>query len=251
MGIGLESTLANFTEGGTGYITVHFKRLFVPPSAPYKDNQEWHGFETNETTKVYCYYHTAKNYGSEFLDTPKTIGIVVYCPITMDAEIGEYAFRNTLPPGYFCRSISEHASEVEIVLRSSIFRVPSDGIITHDLDGNFERVEEVKSTFTTAAAAARSLYIKELHAQHELPRMHGICTVQTFRNSQTGPMLYLFASYHLQLGFRVIIYDRSVYTKCFSWAFMGMKTEQHFYFQKYNCSLILRYCAGLVFIENS
>ena len=39
-------------------------------------------------------------------------------------------------------------------------------------------------------------------------RPHAVCTVQTFRNAQTGPMLYLFVSYYHRLGWRVIVYDR-------------------------------------------
>jgi hypothetical protein len=31
---------------------------------------------------------TNKDYGSEFLTTPKTLGIVVYCPVPLDIEIG-------------------------------------------------------------------------------------------------------------------------------------------------------------------
>jgi hypothetical protein len=73
-GIGLESTTVNFTAGGTGYLTVKYARRKDQPLSPYNNPAEAHGFEFNETVKVYCYYHTAKSYGSEFLDTPKTLG---------------------------------------------------------------------------------------------------------------------------------------------------------------------------------
>jgi hypothetical protein len=35
-----------------------------------------------------------------------------------------------------------------------------------------------------------------------------VCTIQTFKNSLSGPMLLLFASYYLHLGWIVIIFDR-------------------------------------------
>lgn len=38
--------------------------------------------------------------------------------------------------------------------------------------------------------------------------MDGVCAVQTFKNSYSGYMLYLFAKYYLSLNFTVIIYDR-------------------------------------------
>jgi hypothetical protein len=152
------------------------------------------------------------------------IGIVVYCPITMDNEVGEYSFRSTLPPGYFCRTIAEHPTEIEITLRSSVFTPPRDGMIVRNLDGNGVEVEEVRSKIITTPSAARSQFIKELQtvvgqaragrdatsppATSIATRTHAVCTVQTFRNSQTGPMLYLFAAYHLLMGWSVIIYDR-------------------------------------------
>lgn len=35
-----------------------------------------------------------------------------------------------------------------------------------------------------------------------------VCTVQTFQNEMTGPMLYLFALHYCNLGFQVVVYDR-------------------------------------------
>ena len=39
-------------------------------------------------------------------------------------------------------------------------------------------------------------------------RPHAVCTVQTFRNIQSGPMLYLFVAYYQRMGWSVIVYDR-------------------------------------------
>jgi hypothetical protein len=58
-GIGLETELANFVWGGSGYIALQFTN---------EDHRTfWHGFNSNETWKTYCYYTTTKNYGSEFM----------------------------------------------------------------------------------------------------------------------------------------------------------------------------------------
>ena len=35
-----------------------------------------------------------------------------------------------------------------------------------------------------------------------------VCTVQTFENEMSGPMLYMFALHYSKLGFQVVIYDR-------------------------------------------
>jgi len=39
-------------------------------------------------------------------------------------------------------------------------------------------------------------------------RYHAVCVVQTFRNPQSGPMLFLFVQHWYRLGWKVIVYDR-------------------------------------------
>lgn len=55
-GLGLESTLKDFVDGGTGYLVIH----------KADDAVIWHGEELNETQKIHCYYYTNKGYGSNF-----------------------------------------------------------------------------------------------------------------------------------------------------------------------------------------
>jgi hypothetical protein len=58
-GMALETVLEGYQEGGSGYLTVG-----------YTDSQKrdyWYGFEKNETQKIYCYYMTNKDTGSEFI----------------------------------------------------------------------------------------------------------------------------------------------------------------------------------------
>ncbi len=72
LGVGFEqSTLNGFTDGGGGYITIEYKE---------GKKAYYHGFHKNETFKVYCYYMSGKNYGSEFLvmSSSKFINFI-YC----------------------------------------------------------------------------------------------------------------------------------------------------------------------------
>jgi hypothetical protein len=58
-GVALEKTLEGFQTGGTGYLTLGFENNLK--------KKYWHGFDKNETNKIYCYYITNKDTGSEFL----------------------------------------------------------------------------------------------------------------------------------------------------------------------------------------
>lgn len=117
---GLESTLQKYINGGTGYLTLEFKKY---------DNDKkdtYHGFSKNESDKLHCYYMTNKNYGSEFIDNPKTLSIAITCPLTIDNEIGLYSYSSRMTDGYYCRVLSEKETKISIHLRQSLFRVPLD-----------------------------------------------------------------------------------------------------------------------------
>lgn len=169
-GMGLEKTLQGFTKGGTGYINLKYK----------SENGKYFGFEkeTNETKKLHCYYMTNKHYGSEFIDTPKTLAIVVSCPVTIDSEIGEFAFRKQMVPGHYCRVLAEHKTRVEVHFRPSNFEPPNN-LSTIVPDHN-----EITSSILTNPTAARLQLIRDQY--EEDPRAHSVCTVQTFRNPQSG-----------------------------------------------------------------
>ena len=113
----LEKTLENHIEGGTGYLTINFMN---------NKKMQYHGHSTNESEKLHCYYMTNKGFGAEFLDTPKTLSIVVSCPVILDDEIGPYNFRNTMRDGYYCRVLSDIETQVSLHLRPSSFEVPLD-----------------------------------------------------------------------------------------------------------------------------
>jgi hypothetical protein len=66
LGVALESTLAastggggGFVGGGSGYLTADFSNS--------KGKKFYHGFDKNESNKLYCYYSTNKDTGSHFL----------------------------------------------------------------------------------------------------------------------------------------------------------------------------------------
>lgn len=172
-GLGLESTFKGYTSGGTGYITIHFKNE--------KTKYFWYGFDKNETNKLHCYYLTSKGYASEFFDTPKTLGVAVYCPVSLDAEVGEYGPKKVMMQGYYCRVLSEYVASVQINLRPSDFISPlnSSEVVSESI--------EISSKFVTVPSAARAQVIKE---QEEVdPRPHAVCTVQTFCNMQSGQIV--------------------------------------------------------------
>lgn len=202
--IGLESTLKGFVRGGTGYMNIEVKNEVRIDGK--KGKTGWYGFDKNETSKLHCYYMTNKDYGSEFIDTPKTLGIAIFCPVLLDLDVGEYAFKSIMQPGYFCRSLADEVAKVEVFLRPSDFIVPYDNY--SDIIPSEQKWEdrELKAEIVTAAAAPRLQEIKEYSLKD--PRPHAVCTVQTFRNHQTGPMLFLFTRYYQRMGWRVIIYDR-------------------------------------------
>lgn len=116
----LETTLEKYMNGGTGYITLEFKKHDSDKKSTY------HGFSNNETDKLHCYYMTNKNFGSEFLDNPKTLSMAITCPVSIDNEIGTYSFNSRMIEGYYCRVLSEKETQISVHLRPTSFRVPLD-----------------------------------------------------------------------------------------------------------------------------
>ena len=87
--------------------------------------------------------------------------------------------------------------------------------------------KEITAEVENVPAAVRDHKIKELFEYSVIPpvrekyveqsggrlappmlRLHAVCIVQTFRNPQTGPMLYLFVQHWYRMGWKVIVYDR-------------------------------------------
>ncbi len=149
--------------------------------------------------------------GSEFVDTPKTLGIAVACPVTMDLEVGYFQFNEVMRPGYYCRVLADVVSQVEVNLRPTGYDyksvAPRESI-------------ELQAQIETFPASIRRL--EQKLAQEADPRPHAVCAVLTFRNEQTGTMLHTFVDYYHRLGWYIIIYDRFGFHREFIEKFIGL-----------------------------
>ena len=76
-----------------------------------------------------------------------------------------------------------------------------------DLTGYYSSVTTTVNVTLRSPASRYSSKAPLLHHKRQAST-HAVCTVQTFRNPLTGPMLYLFAKYYLTMGWSVIVYDR-------------------------------------------
>ena len=213
--LGLESILKDFMRGGTGYLQMEVKQ-------PGQNKRSfWYGFDSNELNKLHCYYMTSKGYGSEFQDNPKTLGIAVSCPVSLDLEVGEYEFRKIMEPGFYCRSIADNMVKYELHLRPDDFEIlnAKDVAENPDIMANMTLLpaklteqaarykdREIVGEFGSGPVVPRLQAIRETLTKD--PRSHAVVTVQTFKNQQTGPMLYAFVAYYHALGWKVIVYDR-------------------------------------------
>lgn len=63
----------------------------------------------------------------------------------------------------------------------------------------FETVSLSVSAIEPARAAPPSVFQRD----------DAVCVTQTFRNEQSGPMLYMFVRHYLSLGWVVLVYDVS------------------------------------------
>jgi hypothetical protein len=149
----------------------------------------WFGYDETEEVgvdhaKTHCYYMTNKNYGSEFLDKPKTLGIVIYCPVTLDQEIGLYEFKKDMIPGNVCRKVADHSVELTITLRESNITVKQP-FRKDSLDGK----KTITADIVNAPAALRERRVDDLAELRvasifnqglglSLFRPHAVCCVQ-------------------------------------------------------------------------
>ncbi|KAJ1428425.1 hypothetical protein B484DRAFT_67501 [Ochromonadaceae sp. CCMP2298] len=210
LGVGREETvLEGFQTGGTGYMELSFKNE--------RGKEQYLGFDKNETNRVHCYYRTQKDQGSEFLDTPKTLALAIVCPVPLDMEVGEFHFKAQMQQGLFCRPLAEVSTNVIVHLRPSNFLMGSPA----ERERQAQSVEknEAVGEVVTQPFEVRGMRVRAGGHGHggeggqggqgqEGARPHAVCTVQTFRNAQTGAMLYMFIAWYQKMGWRVIVYDR-------------------------------------------
>jgi len=80
-------------------------------------------------------------------------------------------------PGYYCRILADYSVKVNIYLRPTDFVVP-ESLVRADVS------DEISTEFITNPAAERDLVIKRISRDEDRP--FAVCTVQTFRNGQSG-----------------------------------------------------------------
>ena len=158
---------------------------------------------------------TNKHHGNEFIDNPKTLGIAIACPVSLDDEIGPYSYGKIMEGGHFCRVLADHFVDVEVHLRPTDWIMPIDDMSSDDKD-------EILADISTPPQAVRTLELSEHFKDVDDYRPFAVCTVQTFRNPHSGPMLYLFVDYYYRMGWRVIIYDRFGFHQEYLESFIGL-----------------------------
>jgi hypothetical protein len=128
-------------------------------------------------------------------DDPYTVNLAMLCQV--EAKLSRYeserrcGVMSNLNHNYTIPSLKIHSlceSDKQFCVKMSIiarFALPQENQLKHSMIPNFNTPLKYDTSFHKAA-----------------------CTVQTFKNDATGPMLYLFARYYLELGWLVIVYDR-------------------------------------------
>lgn len=89
--------------------------------------------------------------------------------------------------GRVCRPFAEYHVSGELFLRPTLFP-------------NSSNEEVISASFNTFPSSKRVLQYNKLQV-HD-PRVHAVCTVQTFRNPYSGPYLYMFIKYYQLMGWR-------------------------------------------------
>jgi hypothetical protein len=117
-------------------------------------------------------------------DKPKHLGIAIDCPLTLDDETGYWNDKSILHHGLFCKPLAELKVQVEIYLRPTAFTIQTN----EAENSSVAAVEPVlMGTVWTNPSAGRAIQAAELIVSDG--RVNAVCTVQTFKNPQTGDAL--------------------------------------------------------------
>jgi hypothetical protein len=114
--------------------------------------------------------------------------------------MGPFLFRESLHLGKYCRPFAEYPVSVEIHLKPSSFNPDNDTTVSTASTIQKELIAD----FKTNPYENRILKSKEmlLSGSQSEGRIHAVCTVQSFKNPFSGPMLYFFVKYYQLLGWR-------------------------------------------------
>lgn len=132
-------------------------------------------------------------------DTPFTLNIAVLCNIVAD-DCTDSDFPN--------RDVKSMCSLFEnaAIVVSKLIIYPTCGSTSNE-----STMDSVLTCNSSSSKEMLPLLIPDIWKREESELLHtvpAVCTVQTFLNSVSGPMLYMFTRYYLELDWVVIIYDR-------------------------------------------
>jgi hypothetical protein len=124
------------------------------------------------------------------------------CPVSLDDETGPFLHNKIMEQGMFCRPLAEYPTEITVHLRPSSYVLPSSelGVLTQQAQQQ-QAIKEIAAEAKSSPAELRNQQAKaQLAADY---RPHAVCTVQTFRNAQTGS----FNKFVSVCTFPLIIYN--------------------------------------------
>ena len=144
---------------------------------------------------LYCHFTTSKHRGSDFIDSPKTLSYAIYCPVSYEMEMGEWAFKKDMPSPNYCRPLAEYPTQLNFTFYSSMESASAPETVSSLHLSSFQ------TTALTVPPKPR------LDMASKQPPRHAICIVQNFQNSYSGYMLSLAVQYYHTLGWSVLLYD--------------------------------------------
>jgi hypothetical protein len=183
----------------------------------------WKNSTHRQASGMHCYYHTY--FGTYMYTSPGYVGISIYCPV--------FATNTKYQERHYCKSLRHNPSNLEIILFPSYINHTSASVaappaifpsvtttppMTTYLQGLFsmQQGQVVLPVLRKTHSSTATTAVPHGAATSESPPSNVkteetdmvVCTVQTFKNSMSGPQLYLFATYYSLIGFQVVIYDR-------------------------------------------
>jgi hypothetical protein len=95
--------------------------------------------------------------------------------VDLDDEVGPFIHQRSMEQGYFCRPLSDYPVDLEVHFRPTHF---------HPLLNTLPGVELLAEVKSFPAAERKMSYLEEIRRADYRP--HAVCTVQTFKNTQSG-----------------------------------------------------------------
>ncbi len=145
-GIAVESKFQAFAQGGTGKLQFNYRTNRGKKG--YRDVYVGYDHDPIPRKHIWCYYSTNQRTGSDFIDDPKTLGVAIYCPITLDQESGIYHFKAAMHAGHICRPMMDHPTNIQLTL------VESDVKVKEPFDDHFMKDKKIINVAARSTPAA-------------------------------------------------------------------------------------------------